>query len=224
MINKIHLFSADNQLECELSNGSLTPQIMLLFWQSLPGFFAPLYDSLGTAYMDDNIQKSKTPLYISASYCMRMLGPALGYSVASYSLNQYIEPELTPTIDVDDQRWLGAWWLGLLFLFVILSFSAFFLSLFPRELPRAYLRRLIKAEQLKATQCNNDDKYVSQNSLVDGSKMKTQFKRVLTNRIFMLNTSASVFYFFGFMSYWVFTPKYIETMYRQSASTSRYFW
>ena len=36
----------------------------------------------------------------------------------------------------------------------------------------------------------------------------------------MCNNLASVFYFLGYMPYWVFMAKYIETQYRQSASTS----
>lgn len=50
-----------------------------------------------------------------------MLGPALGYTLASLCLNLYISPSLTPTIDNLDPRWLGAWWLGW-FIFAILMF------------------------------------------------------------------------------------------------------
>lgn len=52
--------------------------------------------------------------------------------------------------------------------------------------------------------------------------MMITFKRLLSNRVLMLNNIAAIFYFFGYMPYWIFTPKYIETQYRQSASTSRY--
>ncbi|KAG8227796.1 hypothetical protein J437_LFUL006210 [Ladona fulva] len=44
--------------------------------------------------------------------------------------------------------------------------------------------------------------------------------RLLRNRIFMMNNIAAIFYFVGYMPYWIFMPKYIETQYRQSASTS----
>lgn len=48
--------------------------------------------------------------------------------------------------------------------------------------------------------------------------MVVTFKRLLYNKTLMLNNLASVFYFFGYMAYWIFLPKYIETQYRQSAS------
>ena len=51
--------------------------------------------------------------------------------------------------------------------------------------------------------------------------MIVTFKRLLKNVIFMLNNLASIFYYFGYMPYWIFTPKYIETQYKQSASVSR---
>ena len=41
-----------------------------------------------------------------------MLGPAIGYALASLCLKFYISPSLTPTVGTDDPRWLGAWWLG----------------------------------------------------------------------------------------------------------------
>lgn len=50
--------------------------------------------------------------------------------------------------------------------------------------------------------------------------MLSTFKRLLMNVILMLNNLAAVFYFMGYMPYWIFMPKYIETQYRQSASFS----
>jgi hypothetical protein len=54
----------------------------------------------------------------------------------------------------------------------------------------------------------------------DVSDMMQTFWRLITNPTLMCNNLASVFYFLGYMPYWVFMAKYIETQYRQSASTS----
>lgn len=48
--------------------------------------------------------------------------------------------------------------------------------------------------------------------------MVVTIKRLVRNKILMLNVFTSVFYFFGYMAYWIFLPKYIEIQYRQSAS------
>lgn len=52
------------------------------------------------------------------------------------------------------------------------------------------------------------------------SDMVKTFKRIIQNPTLMLNNFAAVFYFLGYMPYWIFLPKYIETQYRQSASAS----
>lgn len=93
--------------------------------------------------------------------------------------------------------------------------------LFPKELPRAHVRRLISDERkrrdLKTTEEDLEEKPAS------FKDMFVTFKRLLKNKTYMVNNVGSCFYFFGMMPYWVFTPKYIETQYKQSASTAKYF-
>lgn len=42
-----------------------------------------------------------------------MMGPAVGYSIASLCLRFYIDPTLHPMITTKDPRWLGCWWAGI---------------------------------------------------------------------------------------------------------------
>lgn len=81
-----------------------------------------------------------------------MLGPAIGYGLASICLKLYVNPTLTPTIDNTDPRWLGAWWLGWIILgFVLFVFSTL-LALFPKTLPRAAVRKeLLKRQASKVS-------------------------------------------------------------------------
>lgn len=51
--------------------------------------------------------------------------------------------------------------------------------------------------------------------------MLTTFKRLLRNRTYMVGIFSSVFYVFGYMPYWTFTPKYLEIQYHVTASTAR---
>lgn len=93
------------------------------------------------------------------------------------------------------------------------------MGMFPKQLPRAAIRRRIATEKQKLGVKLSEVK--KENELPASFKdMMITFKRLLKNKILMLNNIASVFYFFGFMPYWIFTPKYIETQYKQSASTS----
>lgn len=201
----------------EAPQGSLFPQVYIFVAQFVTGFFSPFYDNLGTPYIDDNILNSKTPFLMSFVSFIRMLGPTCGSLIASWSLKLYVIPDVTPTITSKDPRWLGAWWMGWVLIGFVLLIFAFALSLFPRELPRAALRRRIKVLKQK----------MYETTLVLTDKPKDSFlvclKRVLTNKIFMVNSIATVFYFFGFQPYWMFMSKYIETQYRQSTSQARFF-
>ncbi|CRL05057.1 CLUMA_CG018209, isoform A, partial [Clunio marinus] len=209
--------------ECNLADGgSLTPQILLFIAQLIAGVGQTLCSTLGFSYLDDNIKKSKTPALMSISFFMRLLGPALGYALASLCLKIYIAPELTPVINNKDPRWLGAWWLGwLIFAFILCLFS-FTVAMLPKELPRAAVRKRIEKEKVK-----RGLKMIDTNAVTDDTKasipdMIVTYKRLFRNKVFMLMNIAGIFHLFGLLPYWIYTPKIIETVYHQSASTSSF--
>lgn len=204
--------------ECEIEGGNYSPQLILFTAQFISGIGGSLYYTLGVSYMDDNIKKSKTPALFSFSYFIRMLGPAIGYGLASVCLKLYINPTLTPTIDNRDPRWLGAWWLGWIILGFVLFIFSTLLALFPKTLPRAAVRKeLLKRQASKVSSAKMESDPELPTSFKD---MVKTFKRIIQNPTLMLNNFAAVFYFLGYMPYWIFLPKYIETQYRQSASAS----
>lgn len=87
--------------------------------------------------------------------------------------------------------------------------------MFPKTLPKAAARKQLELERqpVGTVQPDEPDKPSFQDMLIT-------FKRLLRNPTLMFNNLASVFYFFGYMPYWIFTPKYIEIQYHQSASVS----
>ncbi|XP_026465595.1 solute carrier organic anion transporter family member 5A1-like [Ctenocephalides felis] len=199
--------------KCEVKEGSLAPQIILFAAQFISGIGGSLYYTLGISYMDDNVKKSKTPALMSFSIFLRTLGPAVGYALSSLCLKFFISPSLTPVINNTDMRWLGAWWVGWLILGGILFIFATILGMFPKTLPRAALRRQIALEKK-----NIDENETKNDPPASMKDMVVTIKRLVRNKILMLNVFTSVFYFFGYMAYWIFLPKYIEIQYRQSAS------
>ena len=50
--------------------------------------------------------------FLGVSYFLGLFGPAIGFALSSYCLTIYISPYLTPVINMDDPRWLGAYWMG----------------------------------------------------------------------------------------------------------------
>lgn len=171
---------------------------------------------------------------LGLSYFLRMLGPAIGLALASFCLRVYVAPNLHPVIKMKDPRWLGAWWMGWLIIGSMILVSGIFLTMFPKQLPRAKVRRMIEAERRKQreilknksqkdkeklTNCLEEEKPVE--AKASFKDMLATFKRLTTNKTLMYNNFSSVFYLFGYTPYWIFTPKYIEIQYRQSASISK---
>lgn len=183
------------------------PQILFFIAQSIAGLGDSVYWVLGPSYMDDNAPKSQAPFLLSLSTCARLLGPAMGYSLASWSLKYYIAPHLTPIITKDDPRWLGAWWIGCIVIGTSLLLPSLILSCFPREMPKTAYRKLALLKDQVREKASFQD-------------MKDLFKRLLTNKIYMYSTIASVLYIFGYMPFWVFTPKYIEIQFKQSSDVA----
>ncbi|KAG5683743.1 hypothetical protein PVAND_013008 [Polypedilum vanderplanki] len=208
--------------ECEVDSGSLMPQVLLFVAQLIAGIGQTLCSTLGISYMDDNIKKSKTPALMSISFFMRLLGPALGYALASYCLKIYISPQLTPVIDNKDPRWIGAWYIGwIVFAFILLLF-AIAVSMFPKELPRAAVRKRIDEEKIKRGLKQRDPTELADTE-ASISDMIVTFKRLFKNKVFMLMNIGGILHLFGFLPYWIYTPKLIETLYHQTASASSFY-
>ncbi len=53
------------EFECEKFEGNLMPQLLLFTGQLIAGVGQSLYFTLGVAFLDDNVKKSKTPALIS---------------------------------------------------------------------------------------------------------------------------------------------------------------
>lgn len=115
----------------------------------------------------------------------------------------YIAPELTPVITNKDPRWVGAWYFGWVVIAIVLFSFSIVMALFPKQLPRAAVRRKIAAEKDRrkflgkpeeAKAAAEAQPVAEETSLRD---LVVTFKRILTNKLFMLNNFAGIFYIFG---------------------------
>lgn len=87
---------------------SYVPLFLIFMSQFFFGIGNTLYCTLGQTYLDDNNPKQRnTPLMLSFSFSMRMVGPIIGYGFAYLIMRIYIDPSKTPIINQDDPRWLG---------------------------------------------------------------------------------------------------------------------
>ncbi|KAF4523689.1 hypothetical protein B566_EDAN006060 [Ephemera danica] len=198
--------------DCDNTSSGHISEAILFLAQLVVGVGNSVYLTLGISYMDDNARKDKTPIMLAIWQCINMLGPTFGFLIASYALEMYVVPDLTPTINTQDSRWIGAWWFGWQPLGTVMLLLALVMAMFPRSLPRA-------AQRNKEVAAAKGLAYKTQtkHSLAD---FKTTVKRLATNKILICNIISSVFFMFGLMGQWVFMPKYMETQFRQSASNA----
>ncbi|XP_014230638.1 solute carrier organic anion transporter family member 2A1 isoform X1 [Trichogramma pretiosum] len=201
--------------DCIEATGSHETKYILFIAQFILGIGNSLFSTLGISYMDDNTQRAKTPIIISFTYFLRMLGPVAGYGLSTITLKYYISPNLTPIINKTDPRWLGAWWSGWIILAVLLIIFGSIIALFPRALPETVASKAASNKKINDLAVNEaEDEKAS-----FGDLWKT-FKRLLRNKALMCNNIASVFYILGYSAYMTFMPKYIEIQYKQSASAA----
>jgi hypothetical protein len=94
---------------------------------------------------------------------------------------------------------LGAWWLGWVILAVSLFGFAFVMCMFPKQLPRAAVRKRIASERRKRGMKSLEKETDHDEIPASFSDMMVTFKRLFLNVTFMLNNLASIFYYFGYM-------------------------
>jgi Organic Anion Transporter Polypeptide (OATP) family len=82
------------------------------------------------------------------------------------------------------------------------------MSMFPKELPRASLRKKIAMERKKRgmKKIDNDSNDTDETPPSFKDMIKS-FKRLLTNATYMLNNIAGIFYFFGQANFFLFLIK-----------------
>ncbi|XP_042874771.1 solute carrier organic anion transporter family member 74D-like isoform X2 [Penaeus japonicus] len=216
--------------------GAYVGAIILFFCsQFFVGIAVSIFYSIGVSYLDDNINKKTYPVYCSISFMLRILGPVLGFFVGGKCLSTWIDPNEAPLLTTEDPRWLGAWWIGYLFIGSGLIFSGSLLFLFPRKLP-ATLRREAKrvVRQAERDRKEGGDRGLSYfASLARQSKdsqekptlpnLKKALKRLFTNKIWVGNLYNTTVFVLASSGYWSFKPKYLENQFRKSSSEANYY-
>ncbi|XP_037505618.1 solute carrier organic anion transporter family member 4A1 [Rhipicephalus sanguineus] len=82
---------ADAVSSCTRSGSIRNFRFMMMFGQLLSGLGATPISAVTIAYIDENVQKRKSSLYIGILNSMAIVGPALGFIVAGYTLSYYVD-------------------------------------------------------------------------------------------------------------------------------------
>ncbi|GFY77669.1 solute carrier organic anion transporter family member 4C1 [Trichonephila inaurata madagascariensis] len=191
---------------CGKLSQNLVAIIILFIANFLNGFGSMAYYTIGVPYLDDNVKKKNSPLYLGTMFALRIVGPTLGFMLSSFCLKFYENPFVDPGYDKNDPKWIGAWWMG----FIILGFAIFFVSLpiafFPKEMHNYK---------------SSDESDTSVENSVTG--LILSMKKLIKNPILMFHTLSIVFQINGLFGYFVYMPKYMESQYQKSASSASLF-
>ena len=153
---------------------------------------------------------------MSILWCGRLLGPGLGFVLGSVCLKYYVNPwEDVNSLTEGDFKFVGAWWLGLPIIAILVTITSPILMIFPE-----------RAAGTKDTDASDIAEQDHGKVSLKVSKWDTfksfmvVFKRLLKVKIFILNIFSIVFFFFGFIGFSTFLPKYLEYHFRRKASTA----
>lgn len=136
-----HSISCTDQstVQAELEPYSGMYLTIFLVAQLLHGAGAAPFYTLGVTYLDENVSKKMSSVYLGIYYTMAIIGPALGYVIGGELLKIYTDflvvDSTTIGLTPDNNVWIGAWWIGFLAAAVICFVIAIPVLAFPAALP-----------------------------------------------------------------------------------------
>jgi sodium-independent organic anion transporter len=181
--------------------------VLMILMQLGAGLGAIALLSLGISYLDDNVEKRNSASLIGVVIALRHLGPYMGVILAWRCLSMYsgplaVEPEYT------SPDWFGAWWLGWPILSGLMFVVAILVAMFPSQLPSQAVKEM-------AASIVDLARGVRIQEPVDPKVSRTGFfwslRRLLTNRIIVLNTLATVCLQTAMANYLALEDKYLES-------------
>ena len=208
--NEFEFCSIDNIDKCEDGFGqSLTvwPAYIIIWLASfINGIGYTALTILGIVFVDDNVKKAHAPMYMAGLFSIRLLGPTIAYLLSSYVLSLPEDPTSRANYSKSDPRFIGAWWIGFLFIGTALFIFSTPLLLFPGELTTVRVKRV---QEKKSNSRNWRDQL---------KEVKISVCRLLDSKIWVCDTLAGMFNYISGVGYGMLLPKYLETQYHKSAS------
>ena len=207
----------DEDDDCEVSPSfkDLGSIAVIFFGQVLFGIVNALFWIFGMTYADDNTTRANSPVQVALSMAGRVTGPTLGYFLGAVCLGVHSDPWSDPGYDETDPRWIGAWWVGFVVVGVLLLILGPFLTLFPATLP------LEKSDGMSQKRAKTENEGEEPESAADWAReFLFVVRRLMSNKPYVFNLLSTVAFAFAISGVTTFMPKYLESQFHQTASTS----
>uniref|UniRef100_A0A8D9BMG3 Solute carrier organic anion transporter family member 4A1 n=1 Tax=Cacopsylla melanoneura TaxID=428564 RepID=A0A8D9BMG3_9HEMI len=167
----------------------------------------PLY-TLAVTWIDENIPKRNSALYVGFFFTSTILGPAVGYIVGGYVLDHlhtdFLTQKMPLNIDSSSKAWIGAWWLlfmGIADISIVLGIVVFF---YPKDLTRK------EPAEMYNTQEQGDGK----------TPLRVMLKSLMQNPIFTGLSLVSICEAYILSSFNSFMSKYVQNQFGLSTEGS----
>ncbi|XP_076247102.1 solute carrier organic anion transporter family member 2A1 [Calliopsis andreniformis] len=215
-ITHMSLYSDDNRELCSAASSRIIAKedepcyftfAVIVIVQIVCGIANIAYFSLGISYLDDNTKKKHIAAFIGVIIAAKIVGILLGYILA-WSCLAVDAVTLQPIESYREQ--IGAWWLGLPILTVLLIVPGLLLAWFPRMLTSEVV------EMAAASLLHILDRYNElprrQVSLKVGSpNFWPSMGRLLMNKILICNIIACILYFMALLNFMAYENLIIQS-------------
>ncbi|XP_071943465.1 solute carrier organic anion transporter family member 2A1-like [Antedon mediterranea] len=123
----------------------------LIVGQVFQGIGWAIIVPLTLTYLDDSLPVYQTVFYAALIMLSIAFGPIVGYFCSALTLSKFVDFDRVaakdiPDLSQHDPRWIGAWWLGYIFLgiaIILMSIPFFF---FPKKIPSRFKKSDDKKE------------------------------------------------------------------------------
>ncbi|XP_053695450.1 solute carrier organic anion transporter family member 4A1 [Sabethes cyaneus] len=174
---------------------------------------SPLY-TLGVTYIDENVSKKMSSVYLGIYYTMAVVGPAAGYVIGGQLLLFYTDMFVVDSsalgLTPHSKVWVGAWWIGFVFMAAFCLLLAIPILAYPRTLPGS--------EKLeKVSEAHKGDADQNKQTFTKIREIPKALVALLKNPTFFFLNLAGASEGLVISGFAVFLPKLIENQFSVTA-------